>query len=102
MSIRKSLQSHQWLNTVFLVGALLVFVAFLGMTVWGDEGLLHLIRLNRMRSEILSENQRLLKENLFYLEDIRSAKSVRYQEQKARSELGMIRQNETVFVVPEP
>jgi cell division protein FtsB len=76
-------------------------VAFFGMTVWGDEGLLHLMQLNRGRSEILSENQRILKENLFYLEEIRSFKSVRYQEQKARSELGMIRQNETVFVVPE-
>lgn len=102
MSIRQSLQSNQWLNTAFLVGALLVFVAFFGMTVWGDEGLLHLMQLNRARSEILSENQRILRENLFYLEEIRSFKSERYQEQKARSELGLIRENEIVFVVPEP
>ena len=101
MSIRKSLQSNQWLNTIFLVVALFVFVAFFGMTVWGDEGLLHLMHLNRARSDILSKNHLILRENLSYLEEIRSFKSAKYQEQKARSELGLIRESETVFVVPE-
>lgn len=59
------------------------------------------MHLNRARSEILSENQRILRENLSYLEEIRSFKSSKYQEQKARSELGLIRESETVFVVPE-
>ncbi|MBN2333493.1 MAG: septum formation initiator family protein [Deltaproteobacteria bacterium] len=73
--------------------------AFLGFAVFGDNGFLHLSMMKReiasielSAKELKAENER-LKRTVLLLQD-----DVRYQELAARTELGMVRENEQVFI----
>jgi len=97
MKFRRSIIRLQ--NSVFLLLGIVVFVVFLVMTVWGKDGMLDLIELNKRKDQIVNTNYRLLKENLLYLEEIQKLKQAKFVEQKARSDLGLVRPDEIVFVV---
>lgn len=71
------------------------------MTLWGENGLFRLIELNRLKTEILHEKQRILGENLSFSQEVETLKTLKYIEQRARSDMGYIHENETVFVVSD-
>ena len=85
---------------LFAPAILLVLIGLLiGFTVWGDNGLLHLLGMNqdikRIENNIRminAENEK-LKHIALLLQH-----NDRYQEQIARHELGMVRKNEKVFI----
>lgn len=86
-------------NTWFSVTVFFIFVVFFMMTLWGENGLFKLVELNRLKTEILHEKQRVLEENLSFSQEIEKLKKLKSIEQKARSDMGYVRENETVFIV---
>lgn len=88
-------------HQLFPAFALAIFVAFFFLTVWGENGVLRLVELRRIKAGIESENTDILRENLLFVQQIDKLKDAPYVEQKARSSLGLVRDNETVFVISE-
>lgn len=86
-------------NRVFFIAGIFVFAIFLVITVWGKDGLIELMALNHKKRRIMTTNYRLLKENLLYYEEIQKLKQPSYIEQTARSDLGLVRGDEMVFIV---
>lgn len=88
---------------LFVPAILVIFIGLLiGFTLWGDNGLLHLLGMNQeiKRIEhnitmINAENEK-LKHIALLLQH-----NDRYQEKMARQELGMVRKNEKVFIFKE-
>lgn len=94
-----SQKTNRFLNNIFYVSGIVLFVVFFVFTVWGKEGLVHLIALRKTRAEMILSNHELTKSNFLLLEEIEKLKQADYMEQKARSEMGMVRENEVVFIV---
>ncbi len=88
------------LDSVFWLSAVVVGVLFLAFLVWGDDGLLRLWGLQDLRHTVREENKAILLENLSYAEAIESLKLSGTVETIARGELGLIRQDEVILVVP--
>jgi len=88
-------------NTWFSLAVFFIFVIFFIMTLWGENGLFRLVELNRLKTEILHEKQRVLEENLVHFQEIQRLKKLKYIEQQARSDMGYLLENETLFVIPE-
>ncbi|MCP5464123.1 MAG: septum formation initiator family protein [Deltaproteobacteria bacterium] len=97
--MRPNSQKIKLQNNIFLTAAVVVFVLFFFVTVWGDGGLVELYGLKQQRDKIVASNRQLLQENLLRLQEIQKLKESRFVEQKARSDLGMIRKDEIVFVI---
>jgi cell division protein FtsB len=85
----------------FYAFAMLIFFLFFVVTVWGENGLLRLIELKRMTKNVASGNEAILRDNLLHVLEIGKLKNTSYVEERARTDLGLIRDSETVFVVPE-
>lgn len=85
-------------NLIFLLLAVGVFLTFFYLTLWGENGLLRLVRLYRVKAKMIEANNSLLLQNLEYLQKIRHLKEVKYIEQTARTDLGFVRPNEVVYV----
>ncbi|MBF0104981.1 MAG: septum formation initiator family protein [Deltaproteobacteria bacterium] len=86
-------------NYLFYLLHFMALVVFIYVTVWGKDGLTELVQLKKKKNDIVAKNNQLLKENLLFTEEIEELKNARYVEQKARSNLGMIRENELVYIV---
>lgn len=99
MFFRKTVAQFQ--TQLFPAFALAIFIAFFFLTVWGENGVLRLVELRRIKAGIESGNTDVLRENLLFVQQIEKLKDAPYVEQKARSNLGMVRDNETVFVISE-
>lgn len=98
-SQQKILRKRQ--NRIFLALASVVLLVFSYLSLWADNGLLHLLQLKRIKTAIHEENKTILEQNLSYVQEIKKLKELPYIEQKARSELGYVRPNEVVYVVEE-
>lgn len=90
-----------WENSLFLIAALVIFCGFFVMTVWGKDGLVELYNLSQAKNRVAQTNQNLLQDNLLVLGQIKKMKDKSYVEQRIKSELGLIREDEIVFVIPE-
>lgn len=86
-------------DSFFSILSVVVFVLFILFTVWGKDGLIDLVALRQQKESIRVANFKILRENLKYSEEVSKLKYRPYVEQKARSDLGFVRENETVFVV---
>ncbi|MBU0505035.1 MAG: septum formation initiator family protein [bacterium] len=86
-------------NNILYCATFLVFVSFFAVTVWGRGGLLELKSLTDKRDTVGRTNQMLLKQNLFFLEEIHELQKLSYVEQRARTDLSLVRDDEIVFVV---
>ena len=86
-------------NALFYVIGMATFGFFVIMTVWGDDGLAHLVNLQRQKNQIAAQNANLALESVERLKQIQSLSSPQALEQVARTELGLIRASETVYVV---
>ena len=82
-----------------MVLTLFIIAGFGFVFVRNKDGMLDLIQLWNKRDTIVQKNHQILKENLFLLEEINKLKSAKYLEQKARTDLGLVRNNETVFIL---
>jgi cell division protein FtsB len=77
---------------------ILVLMALLAMTVFGQRGLLHMTRLKEDLRLFEEGNQRLQKENLVLKKQIEQLKNDRHHlEDLARDELGLARENELIY-----
>lgn len=90
---------EQLLNTILMSAGFLVFVIFCFVTVLGNDGLLKLAKLYEKKDQIIQTNHELLMQNFEYLSEIHKLKEVRFVEQTARSDFGLVRPDEVVFVV---
>jgi len=88
---------HHIVLSIAIVG----LFTFLLMIIFGDKGLadLHLMRLEHER--LVEKNQALLEENLArFAEKQRLENDPYYIEHVARSELGMVAEDELIFMAP--
>lgn len=94
----RSLRSPYWL---FLV--LLLLLAGLQYRLWvGDGSFAQVSELNRQISEQRSENERLFERNrLLEAEVAELKKGMETVEERARQELGMVKEGETLFQLSE-
>ena len=85
----------------WLLVILLVFLAGLQFRLWVGEGsLAHRAELNRQLEEQEHENQALRERNALIAIDVESLKTnLNAIEEKARADLGMIKQGETFYLV---
>jgi cell division protein FtsB len=75
-------------------------VSFFITTLWGENGVFKLVKLKQIRTKTANENDEILRQNLLYVQEIEKLKEARFVEQKARTDLGFVKESETVFVVP--
>lgn len=86
-------------NIFFYAMGVVVFCAFVFLTVWGDDGLMKLVTLRAQKQKLSQRNVELLQENLLYLEEIEKLQQPRYVEQIVRNELGLVKNGETVYII---
>jgi len=87
----------------------LLFVALglfliLGLvTFFGENGILHLLRLKKEMGQIKEANLQLEKENEVLKEEVRKLKQEKkYIEEIARKELGMVKEGEIIYQFEPP
>ncbi|GEM_PF-367206 len=88
-------------QSIAITCAIVGLFIFLLVIVFGDKGLadLHLVRLERDR--LADKNQALLKENLArFTEKDRLENDSFYVEHVARTELGLVAEEELIFIAP--
>jgi len=87
-----------------LVVVLIVLVVFLQYGLWfGDGGLLDLWRLNQSIVAQEEENAQLRERNAALEAEVRDLKQgLEAVEERARSELGMIGESETFYLIVDP
>lgn len=84
---------------VLLVG---LSLAFLGLALFGKQGLREVRRLRSERQELATEIERLRERRRELEAEIGALRTdARAIEDRARRDLGMIRKGETVFLLPE-
>lgn len=88
-------------NAFFYILGLAVFSLFVLMTVWGEDGIVHLVHLQQQRNHIAAGNNQILMENFHLYQQIQGLKQIDVIEQNARTDLGYVRPNETVYLVDE-
>lgn len=86
-------------NVVLMLLAVVVFLAFFVVTVWGQGGLVDLYQLSMQRKALLWRNREFMTQNLLSLQELEHLKTFKYLEQSARHHLGLVRPDETVYLV---
>lgn len=89
------------LKHIFLVLGVVTAIIFLVITIWGDNGLKELWQLKQKKEVLAKTNLALLHQNWLHYEEIKRLNNPKNLEQVARTELGMVRPNETVYVVED-
>lgn len=95
-NIITQIQNHFFYFLIFAV-----FVLFFGITVWGENGILRLVAVNRIKSKVAFENAALLKQNLLFVQEVDKLKEAKFLEQRARTDLGFVKTSEKVFMLNE-
>jgi cell division protein FtsB len=86
-----------WIALLFVIG-----IAALGVALFGGQGLREVRRLRVERQRMAAEIEQLRAQRSALEKEIASLRdNPRAVEEKARDELGMIREGETVFLLPE-
>jgi len=86
--------SKKLLSLILIV----ILLALLALTVFGQRGLLHMSRLKAELRLFEESNQRLQKENMELKKQIEQLKhDRRHLEDLARDELGLARENELIY-----
>jgi cell division protein FtsB len=82
--------------SIVLIGLILVVWYF---TLFGEKGVTKIIHLRRERDRILADVARIQEENKLLQEEIRRLREdSRYLESVARRDLGLIKENEILFI----
>lgn len=101
MKRKKTKKQRPERNQIFILVGLFILFMFTTYTIWGEDGLMRLWELKDVRNQIAEENKNVLLQNLSQIEEIQKLKESHYVEQVARSELGMIREDEVILVIAE-
>lgn len=88
-------------NQFFYLLGVGIFFFFVILSIWGENGLLRLVEMNNIKKQAVSLNQKILQENLLLKQEIERLHDAKYLEQRVRSDLGLIKPNEKVFIIPE-
>ena len=87
----------------FLLLALGFFLILGLITFFGENGILHLLRLKKEMGGIKEANLQLVKENEELKEEVRKLKQEKkYIEEIARKELGMVKEDEIIYQFESP
>lgn len=86
-------------NSIFYFIALIIFVAFVGFTISGEDGLIRLYQLNKIKQGLLQENKTLLVENLGYRQELKSLHHQSALANQAHESLGLAYPDEVVWLV---
>jgi cell division protein FtsB len=90
-----------WLSVVLMVSGLFL-VMMMGLTVWGDRGLLAMWRKHHELDVLAREIETIEQENAVLTSEMqRLRKDPQYIEKIAREELGLVRPGEIVFEFPK-
>ena len=82
------------INTIFF----LLLVLFIGVTIDGERGFIHIMRLRKELNEIVNNNIKLKIENEKLKYEVLNLKNnLRYLEELSRNELGLARENELIY-----
>lgn len=93
-----SLMRRKWVS-ILLIGCILVVWYF---AFFGEKGVIKIIRLKRERDRIIADVSRMQEENTRLQEEIRRLREdPRYLESVARRDLGLIKENEILFIFEE-
>lgn len=85
--------------SILLIGCILVVWYF---AFFGEKGVIKIIRLKRERDRIIADVSRMQEENKRLQEEIRRLREdPRYLESVARRDLGLIKENEILFIFEE-
>jgi cell division protein FtsB len=85
--------------SLFLIGLILLVWYF---SLFGEKGLIKIIQLRRERDRIIADVSRMDEENKRLQEEIkRLREDSRYLESVARRDLGLIKENEILFIFEE-
>lgn len=79
--------------------AFVIFFAFAGFTISGEEGLVSLYQLKKTKSELIEKNTELIKENLAHRQEQKSLYQLKTIEHKAHQSLGLVYPDETVYII---
>jgi cell division protein FtsB len=86
---------RKWLS-ILLIGLILLVWYF---SLFGEKGVIKIIRLRRERNRIIADVNRMQEENERLQEEIRRLREdSRYLESVARRDLGLIKENEILFI----
>ena len=82
----------------FLLLILFCFLILGFLTVFGEKGILHLLRLQKELDQTKERNAKIQEENQKLNEDVRRLQQEkRYIEEIARKELGMVKEGEVIY-----
>ena len=85
-------------NSLFGKLAILIVLLILGVAMFGEKGVMRLVKLMRERENLSAEVKQLKEENERLNKEIQALRSDhKYLEQLARKELGMVREDEVVY-----
>jgi cell division protein FtsB len=84
-------------NLVFVLMAVVILVCFAVVGITGENGVLKMIELTRMKNNLSSQNRALLEENISLYQEIKGLHEPSHVERRAR-ELGLARPGEIIFV----
>lgn len=87
-------------NSILYALGLLIFFLFAFFTIGGEDGLIHLVQLKQTRDDFIQKNRALLSQNLSYQQEISKLRDLNYIEKRARKALGLVRSDETVYLLP--
>ncbi|EKD42560.1 MAG: hypothetical protein ACD_73C00105G0002 [uncultured bacterium] len=85
-------------NLMFGVMALVIILVFAILTITGDDGILRLMKLQKVKADMEKENRTLLEQNLAYRQDIKSLYQIPSIEARARESLGWVYPDEVIYV----
>ena len=83
---------------VFGVLALLIILLFSVLTITGEDGILRLVELKKIKTRLEEENRKLLQHNLAYRQEIKSLYQIQSVEARAREAMGWVYKDEIIYV----
>ena len=88
-------------DTLVALLAFLVFLGFALFTVYGQDGLLRLMELKKMRDGLNTKNKAMMIENFELYQRRKSLYDFKTLEKEAKTSLGLIAPDEIVLVLPQ-
>ena len=86
-------------GAVFFFLALAIFIAFAIFTINGNDGILRLMKLKKIKAKLVEENNQVMAENLSFRQSIKSLSDAATIERTAHESLGFVHDNETIFII---
>lgn len=83
---------------MLIIASLVVSLAVLSFAVFGKRGVFALVTLSSKKNKLTDEIGRLTKENRDLAEELKRLERLDYQEQLIRTQMGMARDGEIIYI----